>query len=103
MIISILLDHRKRLTPPNIEPHGDVTETWFRPVSAGFGGTLRSGTSPLAAERTARRCHRLEIHPAHVDTVICLQETVTGGRPRHAVSSRSIDDLAREAETANAR
>jgi len=102
MIISVLLDHRKRVTRPNIGPRGDVTETGFRPVSAGFGGTLRSSTPLLAAERTARRCYRLEIHPAHVDTVICLQETVTGGRPRHAVSSRSINDLAREAETANA-
>jgi hypothetical protein len=42
MIISIFLDLRKRLTPPNIEPRG-ATKTGFRPVSAGIDGVLGGG------------------------------------------------------------
>jgi len=102
MIIGIFLDHRKRLTPPNIEPRGGVTEAGFRPVFAGFDCVLGGGMSLHAPERTARRCYRLETHSVHVDTIIRRQEGLTGGRPRHAVSARSIDDLAREAEAADA-
>jgi hypothetical protein len=38
-----------------------------------------------------------------VDTIIRRREALTGGRPRHAVRTCSFDDLAREAEAANAR
>ena len=38
-----------------------------------------------------------------VDTIIRRREALTGGRPRHAVRACSLDDLAREAEAANAR
>jgi len=56
MIISIFLDHRKCLTPPNIKPRGGVAETGFRPVFAGFDRVLGGGMSLHAPERTARRC-----------------------------------------------
>jgi hypothetical protein len=97
------LDGGKRLTPPNIELPGGATKTGVRPVSAGFDGVPGNGRSLTAAERTGRRCYRLEIHPVHVDTIICRREALTGGRPRHAVRACSFDDLAREAEAANAR
>ena len=63
---------------------------------------LGSGTTVIAAERTGRRCYGLELDPAYVDTIIRRWEALTGGSARHAATSRSFDDLAREMEAANA-
>jgi DNA modification methylase len=63
---------------------------------------LGSGTTVIAAERTGRRCCGLELDPAYVDTIVRRWQALTGGSARHAASSRSFDDLAREAEVANA-
>ena len=63
---------------------------------------LGSGTTVIAAERTGRRCYGLEFDPAYVDTIIRRWQRLTGGSARHAASGRSFDDLAREAEAANA-
>jgi DNA modification methylase len=56
----------------------------------------------MAAERTGRRCYGLELDPAYVDTIVRRWQALTGGRAHHAASGRSFDDLAREAEVANA-
>jgi DNA modification methylase len=56
----------------------------------------------IAAERTGRRCYGLELDPAYVDTVVRRWQALTGGSARHAVSGRSFDDLADEAEAADA-
>jgi DNA modification methylase len=63
---------------------------------------LGSGTTVIAAERTRRRCFGLELDPAYVDTIIRRWQTLTGESARHAASGRSFDDLAREAEAADA-
>src|SRR5438477_2671550 len=63
---------------------------------------LGSGTTVMAAERTGRRCYGLELDPAYVDRAIHRWQALTGGSARHAASGRTFDDLAREAETANA-
>jgi len=63
---------------------------------------LGSGTTLIAAERTGRRCCGLELDPAYVDTIVRRWQTLTGGSACHAASGRSFDDLAREAEAANA-
>ena len=63
---------------------------------------LGSGTTLIAAERTGRRCYGLELDPAYVDTIVRRWQKLTGGSARHAASGRSFDDLAREAEAANA-
>ena len=63
---------------------------------------LGSGTTMIAAERTGRRCYGLELDPAYVDTIIRRWQKLTGGSACHATSGRSFDDLAREAEVANA-
>jgi DNA modification methylase len=63
---------------------------------------LGSGTTSIAAERTGRRCCGLELDPGYVDTAIRRWQTLTGGKARHATSGRSFDDLAAEAEAANA-
>ena len=63
---------------------------------------LGSGTTVIAAERTGRRCFGLELDRVHVDTVVRRWQALTGGSARHAANGRSFDDLAREAEAANA-
>jgi DNA modification methylase len=63
---------------------------------------LGSGTTVIAAERTGRRCYGLELDPAYVDTVVRRWQALTGGSARHAANGRSFEDLAREAEAADA-
>jgi 16S rRNA G966 N2-methylase RsmD len=63
---------------------------------------LGSGTTVIAAERTGRRCCGLELDPVYVDTIVRRWQKLTGGNARHAASGRSFDDLACEAEAANA-
>jgi DNA modification methylase len=63
---------------------------------------LGSGTTLIAAERIGRRCCGMELDPGYVDTTIRRWQRLTGGSARHAASDRSFDDLAREAEAANA-
>jgi DNA modification methylase len=63
---------------------------------------LGSGTTVIAAERTGRRCYALELDPGYVDAAIRRWQTLTGDKARHAATGRSFDDLAREAEAANA-
>jgi DNA modification methylase len=63
---------------------------------------LGSGTTVIAAERVGRRCCGLELDPCYVDTVIRRWQALTGENARHVASDRSFDDLAGEAEAANA-
>jgi DNA modification methylase len=63
---------------------------------------LGSGTTVIAAERTGRCCYGLELDPLYVDTVIRRWQTLTGKKADHAASGRRFDDLADEAEAANA-
>ena len=63
---------------------------------------LGSGTTVIAAERTGRRCYGMELDPLYVDTAIRRWQALTGGKAHHAESDRLFDDLAVEAEAANA-
>jgi DNA modification methylase len=63
---------------------------------------LGSGTTLIAAERIGRRCCGMELDREYVDTAIRRWQALTGGRARHAANGRSFDELAREAEAANA-
>jgi DNA modification methylase len=63
---------------------------------------LGSGTTLIAAERTGRRCYGMELDPVYVDTIIRRWQALTGGGARHAANGRNFDDLAPEAEAANA-
>jgi DNA modification methylase len=64
-----------------------------------FGG---SGTTILAAERAGRVARVIELDPLYVDTAIRRWQTLTGGKARHAAKGRCFDDLADEAEAADA-
>ena len=63
---------------------------------------LGSGTTMIAAERTGRRCYGLELDPVHADTAIRRWQVLTSGKAHHAASTRLFDDLADEAEAADA-
>jgi DNA modification methylase len=63
---------------------------------------LGSGTTVIAAERTGRRCYGLELDPAYVDIASRRWQALTGKKACHAASGRSFDDLACEAEAADA-
>jgi ParB-like chromosome segregation protein Spo0J len=63
---------------------------------------LGSGTTLIAAERIGRRCYGMELDPLLVDTIVRHWQTRTGGSARHAIGDRSFDQVACEAEAANA-
>jgi DNA modification methylase len=63
---------------------------------------LGSGTTLIAAERTGRRCYGLELDPVYVDTIVRRWQKLSGGIALHGISGRRFDDLARQAEVANA-
>jgi DNA modification methylase len=63
---------------------------------------LGSGTTVIAAERTGRRCYGIELDPGYVDTAIRRWQILTGEKARQAASGRYFDDLAAEAEPADA-
>ena len=53
---------------------------------------LGSGTTLIAAERTGRVCHGLELDPLYVDTTVRRWQIATNGKARHATSGRLFDD-----------
>jgi DNA modification methylase len=63
---------------------------------------LGSGTTVIAAERTGRRCRASELDALYIDTAIRRWQRLTGGSACHALSGRTFDDLAREAEVGDA-
>src|SRR5438270_1967734 len=90
---------------PTVKPVAMVADAILDCSARGeivLDGFLGSGTTVIAAERTGRRCYGLELDPGYVDTIIRHWQKLTGGSARHAASGRSFDDLAREAEAANA-
>jgi DNA modification methylase len=90
---------------PTVKPVAMVADAILDCTERGgvvLDGFLGSGTTVIAAERTGRRCYGLELDPLYVDTAIRRWQALTGGKARHAESDRLFDDLAGEAEAANA-
>jgi len=90
---------------PTVKPVALVADALLDCTAQGdivLDGFLGSGTTVIAAERTGRRCFGLEIDPGYTDTIIRRWQKLTGANARHAASGRSFDDLAGEAEAANA-
>jgi DNA modification methylase len=90
---------------PTVKPVAMVADAMLDCSARGdivLDAFLGSGTTVIAAERTGRRCYGLELDPGYVDTSVRRWQALTGGSARHAASGRSFDDLAREAEAANA-
>jgi len=57
---------------------------------------LGSGTTVIAAERSGRVCHGIELDPIYVDTIVRRWQTFTGLIATHAISGRSFADLEQE-------
>jgi len=90
---------------PTVKPVALVADAIFDCTARGdivLDAFLGSGTTVIAAERTGRRCCGLELDRAHLDTAIRRWQALTGGNARHAATGRSFDDLADEAEAADA-
>ena len=90
---------------PTVKPVAMVADAMLDCSARGdivLDAFLGSGTTVIAAERTGRRCYGLELDPGYADTVVRRWQALTGGSACHAVSGRSFDDLACEAEAANA-
>jgi hypothetical protein len=90
---------------PTVKPVAMVADAILDCSARGdivLDGFLGSGTTVIAAERTGRRCYALELDPGHVDTAVRRWQVLTGGSARHAANGRNFDDLAHEAEAADA-
>jgi DNA modification methylase len=57
---------------------------------------LGSGSTLIAAERTGRVCHGIELDPIYVDTAVKRWQRHTGDYAVHAVSGKRFDDIANE-------
>jgi DNA modification methylase len=57
---------------------------------------LGSGTTVIAAERTGRICHGMELDPIYVDTAIRRWQEFTGKTAVHAASGRSFAEMEEE-------
>jgi DNA modification methylase len=62
---------------------------------------LGSGTTLLAAERTGRICHAVELDPLYVDTAIRRWQNLTGQDARRTTDNKSFKEIEAEAELAN--
>jgi DNA modification methylase len=58
---------------------------------------LGSGTTVIAAERTGRVCHGIELDPQYVDTIVRRWQAFTGQSAAHASSGRTFAELEQEA------
>ena len=90
---------------PTVKPVAMVADAILDCTARGdimLDAFLGSGTTVIAAERIGRRCCGLELDSGHLDTTIRRWQALTGGHARHAASGRSFDELADEAEAANA-
>jgi DNA modification methylase len=90
---------------PTVKPVAMVADAILDASARGdivLDAFLGSGTTLIAAERTGRRCYGLELDPGYVDTIVCRWQKLSGGSALNAISGRRFDDLAREAEVANA-
>jgi DNA modification methylase len=57
---------------------------------------LGSGTTLIAAEKSGRRCHGLELDPAYVDVIVRRWQTFTGSTAIRADDGRRFTDLEQE-------
>jgi DNA modification methylase len=90
---------------PTVKPVALVADAILDCTARGdivLDGFLGSGTTVIAAERTGRRGFGTELDPAYVDTLIRRWQKLTGDFARHSESGRTFDDLACEAEVADA-
>src|SRR5882762_2634637 len=62
---------------------------------------LGSGTTLLAAERTGRRCHGMELDPLYVDTAIRRWQNLTGRDARRSSDNKTFREIEADSEKMN--
>jgi DNA modification methylase len=90
---------------PTVKPVAMVADAILDCTARGgivLDAFLGSGTTVIAAERIGRRCCGVELDPVYVDTTIRRWQALTGEKAHHAATDRTFDDLAGEAEAADA-
>jgi DNA modification methylase len=90
---------------PTVKPVAMVADAILDCTARGdivLDAFLGSGTMLIAAERTGRRCCALELDSGYIDTTLRRWQRLTGNLARHAVTGCCFDDLAGEAQAANA-
>ncbi len=86
---------------PTVKPVALVADALLDCTARGdivLDSFLGSGTTLLAAERTGRVCHGMEIDPLYVDTAIRRWQRYTGGRAIQLATGRSFGDVSSEWE-----
>ena len=85
-------------TPKSVEMIADAildcTEHGERIIDCFLG----SGTTLIAAERTGRICHGMDLDPLYVDVAIRRWQDWTGLAAVDAQTGRTFDDIAAERE-----
>jgi DNA modification methylase len=90
---------------PTVKPVELVSDAILDCTARGeivLDGFLGSGTTVIAAESTGRRCFGTELDPGYVDTIIRRWQKFTGDVASHVGRGRTFEDLACEAEVADA-
>ena len=59
---------------------------------------LGSGSTLIAAERTGRICHGIELDPSYVDTVVKRWQRYSGDHAIHARTGKRFDEIGEESE-----
>jgi DNA modification methylase len=80
---------------PTIKPVALVADAILDASSRGeivLDPFLGSGTTLIAAERTGRRCHGIEIDPVYVDTIIRRWQAFTGDTARHVATGQAFNE-----------
>ena len=63
---------------------------------------LGSGTTVIAAERTARRCYGLELDPLYLDTIIRRWQAYSGESAHHLGTNLTFKQIESERQVADA-
>jgi DNA modification methylase len=89
---------------PTVKPVALVADALMDCTARGdvvLDSFLGSGTTLIAAERTGRVCHGIELDPKYVDTAIRRWQAFTGLIAKHAISGRIFNDLEEEVAREN--
>ena len=91
---------KKHPTPKGVEMIADAILDCTKRGERVLDCFLGSGTTLIAAERTGRICHGMDLDPLYVDVAIRRWQAWTGQAAIDAETGRTFDDLAAEAARA---
>jgi DNA modification methylase len=89
---------------PTVKPAAMVADAIMDVSARGdivLDAFLGSGTTVIAAERTGRRCHGLEIDPLYVDTAVRRWQSFTRQRAVRESDGKYFDEIEEEVKRSN--